>query len=258
MKITSRDNPTVREIRKLLSDAKLRRESGLFVLEGARLCGEGARYADVRTVLYTPQGRDSYPQVWEALMQTGAVCAEIPESLAGAIADTEHPQGLFCVCRMRPQAPLTLRPDGRYLALENLRDPSNLGTVIRTAEAFGLDALLLSDGCCDVYNPKVLRGSMGGSLRLPMVTVGSLPEAMRGWQEAGLRILGCVADAAATPLPAATVGAGCVCLIGNEANGLTAETQAGCTDRITIPMRGRAESLNAAVAACIVLWELCR
>ena len=107
-----------------------------------------------------------------------------------------------------------------------------------------------------MYNPKVLRGSMGGALRLPVVTVGEMPRAVESWNVQGLRTLACVAEREATALPQASLGAGCVCLIGNEANGLTAQTQACCTDRVTIPMNGRAESLNAAVAACIVMWEL--
>lgn len=258
MKITSRDNAVVREIRRLLGDAKQRRESGLFVLEGARLCEEAARYADVRTVLYTERSARQYPQILEALRKTGAETTELSDSLANYIADTENPQGVFCVCRMPQNTMPPIDPQGRYLALENVRDPGNLGTIIRTAEAFGLDALLLSEGCCDVYNPKVLRGSMGGVLRLPIAAVGELPQAIASWNAQGLRTLACVADRTAQSVTSAQLGKGCVCLIGNEANGLTAEAQAASTARVTIPMGGRAESLNAAVAACIVLWELNR
>lgn len=227
-------------------------------MEGARLCAEAAQYAAVQTVLYTERGREQYPQVVEALRHTGAECTEIAQTVASYISDTETPQGVFCVCRIPQDRPTELRPEGRYLALEHLRDPSNMGTILRTAEAFGVDALVLSDGCCDVYNPKVLRGSMGGVLRLPVVYAGAFPEAVLHWRELGLRVLACVADREAIPLPQANPGAGCVCLIGNEANGLSPETQRHSTALVTIPMRGRAESLNAATAACIVLWELCR
>ena len=127
MQLTSRDNAIIREIRRLLGDAKERRESGLFVLEGGRLCGEAAQYAQVRTVLYTARGEEQYASVLCSLRASGAQMIEITEALAKYIADTEHPQGVFCVCRMPQETTFVPRADGRYLALENVRDPGNLG-----------------------------------------------------------------------------------------------------------------------------------
>ena len=133
-----------------------------------------------------------------------------------------------------------------------------MGTVIRTAEALGIDGIFLSDGCCDIYNPKVLRASMGGVFRMPLMQVGDMAQAVVALQEKGLTAFACVVDADATPITAAGMGKGSVALIGNEGNGLRADTVAVCKRRVTIPMTGRAESLNASMAAGIILWEMAR
>ena len=261
MVITSRENPAIKRVRGLLGSAKARKESGRFVLEGARLCADAAGSGiAVETAFLTERAEAAYPELTRSVRQVAETVYEISESLATFIGDTQHPQGVFCVCAP-PPARLSaedLPKHGRFMGLENVRDPGNLGTILRTAEAFGIDGLLLSSGCCELYSPKVLRGSMGGALRLPVVTVPNLPEAIGRWNEQGFRTVACVADASATPLPQLSLGDGCMLFIGNEANGLTSETQAACTARMTIPMKGRAESLNAAVAACIALWELSR
>lgn len=261
MDITSRDNRFIREYRRLLTDGKYRRKSGRFALEGARLCEDAVRSGvAVEVVLFTDRAREQYPG------QTAAVCAassaafEISDTLAAYLSDTPSPQGLFCIgiISMCADSSVPISVTGRYAALEAIQDPGNLGTMIRTAEALGLDGLLLSDGCCDPYNPKVLRSSMGGVFRLPLYEAGDLSATLRDLSAKGFRSLACVVDADACPVQRAVFGPGAVAVIGNEGNGLTAATVAVCDDRITIPMIGRAESLNASMAAGIVFWEMMR
>ena len=244
--LSSRDNPLIRRVRRLLSSAKARREERLYVLEEA--------------LLYTSRGAQAYPEAFD-----GAAAAreryQLAESLMGYAADTETPQGLLCLCEMpaldnRPLS-VTIERSGRYLGLEDIQDPSNLGAIIRTAEAFGVNGLLLSDGCCDPYNPKVLRGSMGGVFRLPLLPAGDMAQTASELRGAGLGLYACVPDRSAPSLRETPLVGGTVCLIGNEGNGLKEETIAACSGRLTIPMAGRAESLNAAMAAGIVMWELC-
>lgn len=257
--ITSRDNPLLRDIHRLLRDGRRRRDGDVFALEGARLCEDAALSGvPIRAVLYTAGAKAAYPRQWERLRAACPRCEEIPEALAHRIGDTQHPQGLFCLCALPPVSLHleTLSPGGRYLALENLRDPGNLGTIFRTAEALGTDGLLLSDGCCDPYNPKVLRSSMGGVFRLPFARVPDMPAAVEALQSRGFCCFACVADQNAVPLPRIRFSPGSVCLVGNEGDGLTPQTVRACRKRLTIPMAGRAESLNAAMAAGIVLWEL--
>ncbi len=260
MEITSRENRLIREYRHLLTDGKYRRQTRRFVLEGARLCEDAARSEiPLIAVFYTGKAAEQYPSQLAAL----SVCDQrflITDSLASYISDTTTPQGIFCICE-RPITGVRLEDlslCGRYAALETVQDPANLGTMIRTAEALGLDGLFLSDGCCDPYNPKVLRGSMGGVFRLPLYTVENLPEQLQILSKRGFTTVACVVDSDATSITALPFDGGTVVVIGNEGNGLTEETVASCSARATIPMMGRAESLNASMAAGIVFWEMMR
>lgn len=265
MLITSRDNHLVRKVRQLLADSKARRNEGMFAVEGARLCADAARsHIKIRYGLYTAGAAAVYGPYLEELRAACPDVYEITDSIAKAIGDTATPQGLFCVCNLLDNRTgldtiiKNLSPGIGCLALENVQDPANLGAVIRTAEALGLNGLILSSGCCDLYNPKVLRGSMGGVFRLPIAVVGDMADAVRELQDGGTDCWACVVDRDAEPLTRAAFGPNCVCLIGNEGGGLRPETAAACAHRVTIPMGGRAESLNASMAAGIVMWEMAR
>ncbi len=261
MLITSKDNRLVKEWRALNEQAKQRRKTGLFAIEGARLCGDAlASGLAVSAVLYTAAARGNYAAVVESLIAAAGEAVEITPELARSMADTANPQGVFCVIKsLDIQLSLdTIDNMGRYGVLEDIQDPGNLGTMIRTAEAFGLDGLLLSSGCCDVYNPKVLRASMGGVFRLPLAVTQDLPAAIAALQARGMTAFACVVDADAEPLHRVDKTAGVLCVIGNEGNGLKTATVAACKKRVTIPMAGRAESLNASMAAGIAMWEMTR
>ena len=261
MLITSKDNRLVKEWRALSEQAKQRRKTGLFAIEGARLSGDAlASGLTLTVVLYTSSARQTYSPIVEELIASAQTSAEITPELARAMADTANPQGVFCVAKsLDIQLSLdTIDNMGRYGVLEDIQDPGNLGTMIRTAEAFGLDGLILSAGCCDIYNPKVLRASMGGVFRLPIASSEDLPATIAELQARGMTALACVVDADAELLHRVDKAAGVLCVIGNEGNGLTPETVAACAKRVTIPMAGRAESLNASMAAGIVMWEMTR
>ena len=216
--LSSRDNPLIRQVRELLGSARARRENRLFAIEGARLCADAARSgAAVTAFLYTRRAAETYRSYWEPVAAAAQRRFEIPEALMKYAADTATPQGMLCVCAMLDNRPGldTIEPHARYLALEDIQDPANLGTVIRTAEALGLSALLLSDGCCDPYNPKVLRGSMGGVFRLPLLPAGDLAHTAEILGRRGVRCFACVPQGG-EDLRRAGLSAGAVCLIGNE------------------------------------------
>ena len=259
--VSSRDNAQIKRFCRLRDKNRERRETGCIVLEGARLCADAAATGtSIETAFVTERALASYPEATEALRAVAAQTLLVSEAVASHMAETEHPQGVFAVAAM-PQSSLDIAAlplCGRYLALESVRDPGNLGTIVRTAEAFGIDGLLLSGDCCDLFSPKVLRAAMGGTLRLPFAMIDDLPAAIADWRRQGFETYACVASADAEPLLPGKLGAGCIPVIGNEGNGLTDAAIAACGRRLTIPMAGRAESLNAAVAACIVLWELSR
>ncbi len=162
MTVTSKDNRLVREWRGLCRESHLRQKAGRFAIEGARLCGDAlASGLALQTVLYTPQAQQTYAGTVAALTAACPSSAEITPELARYMADTDHPQGVFCTANFLDNRLSldTIKRMGRYGILEDMQDPGNLGTVIRTAEALGLDGLILSAGCCDIYNPKVLRGT---------------------------------------------------------------------------------------------------
>ena len=137
-----------------------------------------------------------------------------------------------------------------------MQDPNNLGTVLRSAEAFGVSGVILSNDCCDIYNPKVVRGSMGAVFRVPFLVCGTVAEFLGEYPE--LVSYAAVVDSNAERITDISFGDSCVAVIGNEGNGLKQETVSACQHKITIPMNGNAESLNASAAATVIIWEMLR
>ena len=257
--ITSKDNSLVKEVSRLISSSRERRIRGQFVAEGLRLCTDAVSSgAAVVSFLYTPQAREREPEVFGEIAAASERSYEISPEIMERISDTEHPQGFLCVISSASGKKLDeIKKNGRYAALENISDPSNLGTILRTAEALGIDGVILSRGCCDIYSPKVVRGSMGAVFRVPFRIEEDLTRFIADRTAAGINTY------ASTPRDAGDI-AGCdlsgggIMLIGNEANGLREETIRACSCRVRINMKGRAESLNASAAAAILLYEMLR
>lgn len=257
--ITSKDNEIIKDTVKLTKNAKYRREKALFTAEGVRLCRDGVMSGAVpEKFLFTARAREKYGEDFNKIFACAKNSYELSETLFEKICDTRTPQGFFCVFNMldKPSFPYTINNQSNYVALENLQDPSNLGTVLRTAEALGIDGVILSRNCCDIYSPKVVRGSMGAVFRIPLYITENFTSFIAELTKRGVATYG------STPHSAANITdikfGGGVMLIGNEGSGLTEETLAVCSQRVKIPMRGRAESLNAAAAASILMWEMFR
>lgn len=257
--ITSRDNPEIKEIIRLQKSSDHRREKGLFTAEGARLCRDAALSGvEIEKLFYTSRAAEKYSDDFKLISASCREAIEVSESVFAKVSDTKSPQGLLCLISMLDKSLLVdkIENKGRYAALENISDPSNLGTILRTAEALGLDGIILSENCCDVYSPKVVRGSMGAVFRMKLHIAKSFTELISELTERGIRTY------ASTPRNAENVTeldfkSGIV-LIGNEGAGLRDETISACLKRVKIPMLGRAESLNASAAAAILMWELMR
>ena len=162
-KITGKQNQLIKDTKKLLASAKARRDARSFVLEGARLCFDVLHsFYTVALVLVTADCMARYPAECARLCDRADRAVEISSEVADKLAETEHTQGIFCVCKMPEENPTI--ETGRFIALDGVQDPSNLGAIARSAEALGI-AGLLAYNCCDVYNPKALRASMGSLLR---------------------------------------------------------------------------------------------
>lgn len=251
--ITAKDNPRIKHIIKLQKSAHFRYAEGLFVLEGLRTVDDAtANSVKLKEFYVTKEAYDKHPSDIKKFAHSADFTAIISDVIAKSISDTVTTQGIFAVAKI-PDEKVELCKNKKYIALENLQDPSNLGAVARTAEALGIDGIILSLDSCDPFSPKALRASMGTLLRLPLIFTSDMTEFLRG---CGMKTYACVVHTSAKKLTEISFNDGCICVIGNEANGLKEDTVAVCSDSITIPMNGLAESLNAAAAASIVMWEM--
>lgn len=259
--VTSRENPTVKYMAKLLSSAKARREEGRFVVEGARLCADAALSGcEIEILLYTEKAEEKYPSMLKKIRECASKQIKLSGAAAAVLGDTQAPQGVFCLCRTldKPPASVKMNKYKRLLLLEDIQDPQNLGTILRTAEALGFPAAVLSGGCCDRYSPKVLRGSMGAVFRLPCLVKEDFSAFIGDLRREGYFTAAAVLAEDAVPVTYLSFPEKAAVAVGNEGNGLKEQTVAACEEQITIPMGGRAESLNAAVAASILMWEMMR
>ena len=255
--ISSRANEKIKYAVRLGESASLRNEKKEFFLEGARLCRDAAENGiKIRQAFFTEQAKEKYPGYISAVEAVCGECYTVTPDVADKLSDTKSSQGVFCVCGM-PADEGELSFSGRYIALENLQDPSNLGAVCRTAEALGLDGVIVSGGC-DVYNPKALRAAMGSSLRINVISADSLCKVIENANANGMLTLASTPQTDAVKISEIDIDGGIICCVGNEGNGLTDEVIAACSDKVTIPMKGRAESLNASAAAAILMWEISR
>ena len=274
--ISSGSNPRIRKLVELQKKAKLRRETGLFVIEGSRLCADTpAQY--IKEVYMTENRIRNASEKEKRLMQEHPVTLVTEEAMAKA-ADTTTPQGILCVAKMPVYSRESLlgktageaqeadKADGRgsacggaplLLVLEDIQDPGNLGTIFRTAEAAGATGILMSRGTVDLFHPKVGRATMSAIFRMPFYISNDLCEEISVLRESGIPSYAAHLDGKRVydELP---LTQGCAFLIGNEGNGLSAELTAKADEKIIIPMAGGAESLNAAMAAGILMFEASR
>jgi TrmH family RNA methyltransferase len=235
--------------------AKARREEGMYVAEGLRMCRECRR--EEVDALYVTEGfaADAENRKWLSSYSYELVS----DAVMNAMADTKTPQGVLAVVKQRSYSlnELLAAGDGPVMILETLQDPGNLGTIIRAGEGAGIRGVVMNRETADIYNPKVIRSTMGSVLRVPFVYVDSLGDACRTLKKAGVRLFAAHLKGMNNYEEEDYTGS-VGFLIGNEANGLTEETAALADCYIKIPMAGKVESLNAAVAASVLMFEAAR
>lgn len=257
-KIESKENIEIKKISKLLRSKKLRYQEKEFVIEGARLCEDAANSnVIIEKFFYTEKAQDKYIIAIDKIKKVSKESFLVTEKIMNFITDTKAPQGLVCDCKQFVDKfdKEKIKNSKKLIALENIQDPSNLGTIFRTAEALGLEGVILTDDCCDIFSPKVLRGSMGAVFRVPIYTFKSTMDIFKLFGK-DFNILGAIPDKNAVDIRKVDFSKKSIVLVGNEGNGLKKETIKKCKEKVTIPMKGRAESLNAAVAASIAMWEM--
>ncbi|MCR4647383.1 MAG: RNA methyltransferase [Oscillospiraceae bacterium] len=254
--ITSKDNSLIRRYRRICEDKRYRNTEHVFAAEGLRLVCEALQEGHCASLYVTESAYEKYADQLRDGITKPVI---ISDALGKYLSETEHPQGVFALC-YTTRTPLrrdSLRRDGRYLVLYELQDPGNMGMILRTADAFGIDAVLTYQ-CCDVFSPKVVRATMGAIFRMPVIEAPQADVLRLHFEEKGIRSYAAVLHPDAQPVTKSKLGKGCAVWIGNEGNGLSAEAVDACDEKLIIPMQGNAESLNAAMAAGILMWEMVR
>ncbi len=255
--IASRDNARIVAARRL-RERKHRERLGRFLIEGPRVLAEAlASSAPVLEVFYLwGETAAAVDDVVATAVDRGIACIPVTANVIQALATTETPQGVVGVC-VDADADLSAVPAGLVPVLVEVQDPGNLGTVLRSADAAGAAGVVLTVASVDLYNPKVVRSSAGSLFHLPVARDVRPDEAITALRGRGFRVL--AADTGGeVPVHRADLTGAVAVLFGNEAHGLAPEVLALADARIRIPIRGRAESLNLAAAATIVLFEAAR
>lgn len=252
--ITSTSNPQVKNLQLLAKKARARNEQDVFLVEGMKMFQEAPR--DKIQKVYI--AKSLYEEKGQAFLQ-GMEAEVLEDHVFAAASDTKTPQGILCVVKQYHYRleDMTDRENPHLLILENLQDPGNLGTIMRTAEGAGADGVILSRTSVDLYNPKTIRSTMGSIYRMPFLYVDSLEKILPALKKKGIRTYAAHLQGK-NCYDQEDYRKGCAFFIGNEGNGLSENLSRKADTWIRIPMYGKLESLNAAVAASILMYEVCR
>ena len=247
-----------KDIKYLQKNKKARDMQGLFIAEGTKLFEEAPPEL-ITQVLMTKQYAGDHPEVWERIPAGTDVIADIDEARFFSLTDTKTPQGILTVLRQKEWSyrEVTEVACPLYAVLENLQDPGNAGTILRTGEAAGVTAVFLTEGSVDMYSPKTIRSTMGSVFRVPHFVVSDAPSLLADLKKRGVMTYAAHLRGRVDYTECDYCG-GAAFVIGNEGKGITDETAAACGTLIRIPMLGRVESLNAAMACGVLLYEALR
>ena len=243
-RITSRKNPLLQQVKKLLSSRKAREEAGVFVSDGTKLLEEAVKYCPgLETVILSDGVESDLPEDIRVV--------RVPGDVMESVSPMQSPQGALFICRLPDQMAFAARPG--MLLLDGIQDPGNLGTILRTADALQVPVALL-EGCADPYSHKVVRASMGAVFRMNVVRT-TWEEARQEFRRTGVPVGVTALSERARDLRQADLSRMAV-VIGSEGRGVRKEILDHADAELIIPMNPRCESLNAAVAAAIVMWQM--
>ena len=244
-------NKKIKELTALKDKVKARRESGTYIVEGIKMCGEAPK--DMVLETYVTASFAMQNKEW----LKGSDAEVIEDRVFEKISDTKTPQGVLSVIKQPFYSLDDMIKEGKlYVILEDIQDPGNLGTIIRTAEGAGVSGVIMSKGCVDIFNPKTIRSTMGSVYRVPFVYTDDLKETITKVKEKKIEVF--AAHLKGKKNYDDIIYRRAAFLIGNEGNGLSEETAALADTYIRIPMEGQVESLNAAVATAVLMYEFAR
>jgi TrmH family RNA methyltransferase len=254
-KITSRDNVHIKRFVKLSASASEREALGLFAAEGLRLCMDGlSSGVTVSQAFVTEHALEKWPQL-QGLLDAAEDAFIVSGPVAAKLSDAKTPQGVFAAFGLPVCSPPEADKNSRFILLHGLQDPGNVGTIIRSAEALGLDGVGLC-GCPDVYSPKVLRASMGGAFRLKTWVMPDMPSGLAKLKESGFSLYAAALSETAKGIAETNFKPPCAVLFGNEGAGLPQDLIDCCDLAVKIPIAATADSLCVATAAGIFAWEM--
>ena len=253
--ITSRQNPSVR-LAAALSDRRERRTQRRFAFEGLKLFGEAVTNGLPLEEIYAVGG---IADEAEKKAPDGCRVFRVTEEVYDRLSQDRAPDGIFCVCRflsaIHTRGPFSPSPGERVFVCASVRDPGNIGTIIRSARAFGIDRLILSSDCADIYNPKTVRAAMGALFSVRIHISGDIAGDIGALNAAGYDTCAAVLREGAARLDALKPDRSRCFAVGNEGHGLPEEVINACSSSVFIPMEPDSESLNAAMAASVLMWE---
>ncbi|MCR4610406.1 MAG: RNA methyltransferase [Lachnospiraceae bacterium] len=258
--IKSPSNRKIKYVQSILGKASKRRRDNVYVVEGIRMVVD-APIDDIHSIYISDEllsgCSKKLSDFLDACDGNGKDINIVSSNIIGLISDTVTPQGIVAVINRRDNP--TFGDADTFLLLEDVQDPGNLGTLFRTAEAAGVDMVIMSQGCVDIYNPKTIRSTMGTIYRMPFVQCADESEwyeSINSLKDRGIKLYGgCLEDS--KYYADVDLRGGCAIVIGNEGNGITSDTLA-LIDKVHIPMEGEIESLNASVAGSILMYEMNR
>ena len=249
--ISSKSNAKIKNVKKLLNSAKERRLQSVLVIEGLRLVREAS--PEICEQLFLSESLSKAGEFDTSLYKNVEI---VSDEVFHSLSDTVTPQGVLAVVKQPSWTleQLSFENGCRLLLLDDIQDPGNLGTILRTAEAAGVDMVIMSEGCADIFNPKVIRSTMGSIFRLPFVT-DDLVSVIEMLKTEGVTVYGAALEGS-SDYREVEFSEKTAIVIGNEGNGISGNVLNAVNEKIRIPMKGQIESLNAAVSAAILLYHI--
>lgn len=267
--ITSRRNPTVAEAVKL-SEKKARENAGLFRFDGVKLFEEAVQkgVSIVRVLLCESKAHDLLPRLEGVDALESTAVSLLSDDVFAKVSEEQAPEGIICIAKFPEKhvkktdmalfESVASDKSRRMILLESVRDPGNMGTVMRTAAAFGIDTLVVSRDCADIYNPKTVRGAMGALFKMNIFVFDDICDAVEVLKKSGRVVYSAALDKNAVRLDETEFALGDTVVIGNEGHGLSEGAINACSKSLYVPMEEGSESLNAAIAASVIMWSMYR
>ncbi|MDR1628064.1 MAG: RNA methyltransferase [Oscillospiraceae bacterium] len=258
--ISSIQNEKIKHAEKIIKQPKYRQKSNQFAVEGIKLVKEVLKSEiKIDSIFITPESYEKYKQDLKNIMNNSTfIIYEVNNKIMNKISDMASPPGIICLCQTVDKTQMLdkIVKNNKIVILENIQDPHNLGTLFRICDAMKIKSVGVTKSSCDIYNPKVLRGSMGSVFRLDIFKVNDIITFISKLKKYRFEVYASTADKNDSPISKIKYGKKIAVIIGNEGSGISPETIKLCDKRVTIPTNQEIDSLNAAVAAGIIIWEI--